>query len=123
MNQLREFAQHSKDFEAMNAKVVGLSVDDQEHSRLVWDKVTGRQFPILMDPDRRVIHEYGLLHAKGHQGEDIAIRTTFLIDKQGRIQWQKSSKDVFQIPKSSDVLEQLTAVQTSAIRWSHGVAH
>jgi peroxiredoxin len=114
MNQLREFAQHSKEFEALNARVVGLSVDDQEHSRTVWDKVTGRQFSILMDPERRVIREYGLLHAKGHDGEDIAIRTTVVIDPQGRMQWQKASKDVFEIPKSSDVLEQLRTIQTSA---------
>jgi len=110
MDQLREFAQHSKDFEALNARVVGVSVDDQEHSRLVWDKVTGRQFPILMDPERRVIREYGLLHAKGYSGEDIAIRTTFVIDPEGRIQWEKASKDVFEIPKSSEVLEQLKKI-------------
>jgi peroxiredoxin len=116
MNQLREFAQHSKEFEALDAKVVGLSVDDQEHSQQVWDKVTGRQFPILMDPERRVIREYGLLHAKGHGDEDIAIRTTFVVDPQGRIQWQKVSKDVFEVPKSSDVLEQLKRIQTSGIR-------
>jgi peroxiredoxin len=110
MDQLREFAQHSKDFEALNARVVGVSVDDQEHSRLVWDKVTGRQFPILMDPERLVIREFGLLHAKGHSGEDIAIRTTFVLDPEGRVEWEKASKDVFEIPKSSEVLEQLKKI-------------
>jgi len=67
-----------------------------------------------MDPERRVIREYGLLHAKGHDGEGIAIRTAVVIDPQGRMQWQKASKNVFEIPKSSDVLEQLRTIQTSA---------
>ena len=113
MNQLREFAQHSKEFEALDAEVVGLSVDDQDQSRRVWDKVTGRNFPILMDPERRTIREYGLLHAKGYRGEDIAIRTTVIVDPQGRMRWQKSSKDVFEVPKSSEVLAQLRAIQGS----------
>jgi len=114
MNQLREFAQHAAEFDKLDAKVVGVSVDDQEHSRLVWDKTAGRRFPILMDPERRVIREYGLLHAKGYAGEDIAIRSTIVVDPQGRIQWEKASKDVFEIPKSSEVLEQVRRIQASA---------
>jgi peroxiredoxin len=113
MNQLREFAQHGKDFEGMDTRVVGVSVDDREHSRMVWDNVTSRQFPILIDSDRRVIHQYGLLHAKGYQGEDIAIRTTIVVDPQGNIQWMKASKDVFEVPKSFEVLAQLKRFQAS----------
>jgi peroxiredoxin len=112
MNQLREFAQHAKEFQALNAKVVGVSVDDQEHSRMVWDKVTGRQFPILMDPERQAIRQYGLLHSKAHDGEDIAIRTTLVVDPEGRIQWEKTSKDVFEVPKSADVLARLRSISS-----------
>ncbi len=111
MHQLREFAQHKADFDALNARLVAISVDDQEHARLVWDKKIDRKFPILSDPGAIVIRQYGLLHVHGKGDEDIAIRTTLLLDEQGRERWRRVSETVPDIPKADDVLQQLRALK------------
>ncbi len=107
MKQLREFARHRKDFDDLSVRVVALSADDQQHAREAWEKVAGRQFPVLSDPNRSVIRNYGLIHAKGNDGEDIAIRTTLFIDEQGTMRWRRVSKNVLDVPKAADVLEQI----------------
>jgi peroxiredoxin len=111
MRQLREFAQHSGEFEQAKAHLVAISVDDQEHAHLVWDKKAGRKFTILSDPGARVIRQYGLLHEHGKGDTDIALRTTFVIDENGRERWRKVSGTVLEIPKAAEVLQQLDEMQ------------
>ena len=107
MRQLREFAQHKAQFDELKVRVVGISTDDQKDAYLVWDKVTGRGFTILSDPALRVIREYGLLHSKGKGDEDIALRTTLLVDEQGRERFRRVSESVMDIPSSSDILRRI----------------
>jgi peroxiredoxin len=111
MSQLREFAQHKSDFDRLNTRLIAISADDQEHARLVWEKKVDRQFPILSDPGAVVIRQYGLLHAKGKGDEDIAIRTTYLLDEQGRERWRHVSESVPEIPKAAEVLQQIQALR------------
>jgi len=107
MRQLREFAQHKSDFDQFNTRVVGISVDDQADAHRVWDKMTNRQFTILSDPGAAVIRQYGLLHAGGKGDEDIAIRTTLLIDEQGRQRWRRVSSAVSDIPGYQEALQHI----------------
>src|SRR2546421_7769396 len=108
MRQLREFAQHSSEFDQLKARLVAISTDDQEHAHLVWDKAAGRTFVILSDPAANVIRQYGLLHANGGKdGTDIAIRTTFVIDADGRERWRRVSNRVTDVPKAQEVLARL----------------
>jgi len=111
MNQLREFAQHAGEFEQAKARLVAISVDDQEHAHLAWDKKADHQFVVLSDPGARVIREYGLLHPQGYNDTDIAIRTTFVIDENGRERWRKVSSTAFEVPKAAEVLQQLREMQ------------
>ena len=111
MRQLREFAQHSGEFEQAKARLVAISVDDQEHAHLGWDKKASHKFVILSDPGARVIRQYGLLHARGKGDTDIALRTTFVIDENGRERWRKVSATVLEIPKAAEVLQQLGEMQ------------
>lgn len=107
MRQLREFAQHAGEFEQANARMVAISVDDQEHAYMAWDKQAGHKFVILSDPDARAIRQYGLLHPHGKGDTDIAIRTTLVIDENGRERWRKVSATIPEIPKAAEVLQQL----------------
>jgi peroxiredoxin len=107
MRQLREFAQHAGEFEQGAARLVAISVDDQEHAHLAWDKQAGKKFIILSDPGARVIRQYGLLHPHGKGDDDIALRTTFVIDENGRERWRKVSATIPEIPKAAEVLQQL----------------
>ncbi len=109
MSELREFAQHKADFNRINTRVVALSVDDVQHAREAWEKAVNRQFPVLSDPGARVIREYGLLHADGHGGQDIALRTTIYIDANGIERFRRVSTSVMDVPKVNEVMEQIEA--------------
>jgi peroxiredoxin len=111
MRQLREFAQHAGEFQQVNTRLVAISADDQEHAHLVWDKKADHRFVILSDPGARVIRQYGLLHAHGKGDTDIAIRTTFVIDENGRERWRKVSGTAFEVPKAAEALQQLREMQ------------
>ena len=111
MGQLREFAQHKADFDRINTKIVALSVDDVAHAREAWEKAAHRQFPVLSDPGAKVIREYGLLHTDGHDGQDIAIRTTIYIDASGREVWRRVSDSVIDVPKVKEVLARIQATK------------
>ncbi len=104
MRQLREFAQHADEFEKLHARLVAISVDDQEHAHLVWDKMAGHKFVVLSDPGAVVVRQYGLLHAHGKGDTDIALRTTFVLDAAGRERWRRVSKTIPDIPKAEDAL-------------------
>jgi peroxiredoxin len=107
MAQLREFARHKKEFDERKVRVVALSVDDLPHARQVWEKVTARSFTILSDPGAKVIRKYGLLHAGGADGKDIAIRTTIFIDEQAIERWRRVSETVPDIPSVNETLQNM----------------
>src|SRR5438270_1722389 len=110
MSQLREFAQHKTDFDKLNAELVGISVDDQPHAHKLYADILHRAFPILSDPDAKVIRKYGLLHEKGYHDQDIAIRTVVAIDANGNEVFRQASKSVMDYPKSDEIL---TALRSS----------
>jgi peroxiredoxin len=109
MSQLREFAQHKDDFDRINTKIVALSVDDVAHAREAWEKAANRQFTVLSDPGAKVIREYGLLHADGHGGQDIALRTTIYIDANGVERFRRVSTSVMDVPKVNEVIGRIRA--------------
>jgi len=109
--QLREFARHKDDFDKLDTRVAAISVDDVEHNHTIWEKPVQKQFPILSDPGAIVIRKYGLLHAAGKGDNDIALRTTLLIDAQGKEQWRRVSETVPDIPKAAEILDRIRAGQ------------
>jgi peroxiredoxin Q/BCP len=69
-------------YEAMNAVIVGVSVDTPDSHKQFCTK-EGLTFRLLADPEHKVVDEYGSL---GHFGTmTIANRNTFLIDPEGKI--------------------------------------
>ena len=110
MKQLREFAQRKSDFDAQDARVVGVSVDDLEHTRKVWNEVAKHDAIILSDPGAKVIREYGLLHPKGYKGEDIALRATLIIDKDGREVFRQVSSSVPDVRHADQILAELKKI-------------
>jgi peroxiredoxin Q/BCP len=87
-------------YEALNAVIVGVSVDTPDSHKEFCTK-EGLTFRLLADPEHKVVDEYGSL---GHFGSmTIAQRNTFLIDPEGKIVkvWtkvdpQKHSEEVLQ---------------------------
>ena len=111
MKQLREFAQRKPDFDAANAQVVGISIDDDSHNRKVWNDVAQHKVIVLSDPGAKVIREYGLLHPKGHADEDIALRATLIVDANGREVFRRVSSSVPDIRTPDEVLTELKKTQ------------
>jgi peroxiredoxin len=108
---MREFAQHKADFDNLDTELIGISVDDREHAHKVFDEAGHGAFRILSDPGAEVIRQYGLLHSKGHGDEDIAIRATIFIDKNGKEVFRRVSETVPDVPKSAEILNKIRAAE------------
>lgn len=96
----------------------GISVDTHGQSREFVDRIAddgrGRlAFPLLSDPQHRVIDAYGLQdpqYLKSRQ-EGIPYPTVYVIDKTGRIAWARVEKNFRQRPSNSDIRATLDALR------------
>ncbi len=79
----------------------------------MWRKVVNRQFPILSDPGARTIRQFGLLNVGGDDGksEDIAIRTSLLVDEEGRELWRRVSPTAYNIATVEEVLAKVDSAR------------
>ncbi|GAA4272805.1 peroxiredoxin [Aquimarina gracilis] len=81
--ELSGFAERKQEFEALNTKLIGLSIDSI-HSHLAWvnnvREKTGiyLDFPIIADLDMNVAKLYGMLQP--NESETAAVRAVFFID-------------------------------------------
>jgi peroxiredoxin (alkyl hydroperoxide reductase subunit C) len=81
--ELSGFAERKKDFEALNTKLMGLSIDSI-HSHLAWVNNVHEKtdiyfdFPIIADIDMKVAKLYGMLQP--NESETAAVRAVFFID-------------------------------------------
>ncbi|HYW90847.1 MAG TPA: peroxiredoxin [Gammaproteobacteria bacterium] len=81
-------AQLAKEFEARNAKPLGLSTDTvEEHRKWILDvndtQHTTLEFPIVADPDHKVAQLYEMIHPS--ESDTAAVRTVFIIDPKKKI--------------------------------------
>jgi peroxiredoxin len=91
-------------FEAMDAVVLGISVDAQP-AKAAWAQTLGPiSFDLLSDfhPHGAVAQRYGVYRAS----DGISERAIFVVDKQGKIAWAKTY-DIPQQPNNQDVFEAL----------------
>ena len=65
---------------------------------------TGLAFPILADPELGTITTYGLRHVAGHDGNDIALSASVLIDGEGIVRWTSVTSNVVVRPTPETVL-------------------
>jgi len=99
------FQDDLKKYEALNAVVLGVSLDTVDSHR-AWCTKDSFTFKMLADPDHKVVDAYGVMIMK-HGDMSYAMRETFLISPEGKIvkQW-----DVHDIPgHSAEVLATIAA--------------
>ncbi|MCL4167273.1 UNVERIFIED_CONTAM: hypothetical protein GTU68_064490, partial [Idotea baltica] len=85
------------DLTAAGIAVIGVSPDDNtSHEKFATKHELS--FPLIADPDRKIIEKYGVWGEKQNYGKTYMglQRTTFLIDEAGKIQ------HVFKRPKTND---------------------
>jgi thioredoxin-dependent peroxiredoxin len=91
-----QFNDNLAHFQAAGVPVIGISRDDaQSHQR--FRNKYGLQFPLLTDADHQVMDAYGAWGEKTRYGQTSigVLRTTFLVDEQGRIEraWHNVKAD------------------------------
>jgi len=83
-SEILQFNQYLEKFKEKNCEIIGVSVDSQ-FSHLAWKNtpvneggIGNIQYPLVADLDKKIAASYGVLLEEG-----IALRGTFLIDKEG----------------------------------------
>lgn len=87
-----EFTVNKDDFEGMGAIILGISPDSQSsHVKFIEKNELGIR--LLSDPDKEVLKKFGVWQLKKMYGKEYmgVVRSTFLIDPQGKIAhiWRK----------------------------------
>lgn len=87
-----DFRDAYEDFSALNAVILGISMDDASRHKRFIEK-HGLPFSLLVDSDHTVCEAYGVWVLKKNFGKEYMgiERTTFLIDEKGVIkqEWRK----------------------------------
>jgi peroxiredoxin len=85
-------------------KVLAVSADPPEDSVKMKQELD-LGFPLLSDPDERVVKQYGLVHEKGYGGKtDIARPADLLLDDQGVIRWARFTDNIRVRPHPEEIL-------------------
>jgi peroxiredoxin Q/BCP len=94
------------EFKKKNAVVLGISKDTIESHKKFSDKYK-LNFPILSDPEKKVIQSYGSWGEKKFLGKSFmgTIRNTFLIDPKGNI--YKEFKKVNPLSHPQEILREI----------------
>jgi peroxiredoxin len=82
---LAEHAARFAELRALGLAAAALSVDTPERSRAVAVEL-GLPFPLLCDPERRVVAAYGVFN-RGEKG-GIAYPATFVLDRERRVRFR-----------------------------------
>lgn len=90
------FTNAKKDFEKANTQVLGVSADSIEKQDKFCNKFSVT-FPLLCDPEKKMLTEYGAYGEKMMYGKTVMgiIRSTVLVDEKGNIAklWPRVSVD------------------------------
>lgn len=82
------------EFDRRGVRVVAVSVDSVEVNRWLCEKA-GLTFPLLSDPEEKVLRPYDVRHIRGGpKGVDIARPAEFLIDRTGTVRWVNLTEDI-----------------------------
>ena len=89
-----DFTAARKEFESLNAVVIGVSPDScQSHQKFILKYDLG--IILLSDTERKVLGDYGVWQKKKQYGKEYmgVVRSTFLIDPKGTVarSWRKVS--------------------------------
>ncbi len=116
--ELHAFQDKLADFRKLNTEVIGCSVDSQfsHHAWLRTPKnkggIEGVQYPLLADVTKSIARDYDVLLPN----EGVALRGTFLIDKNGIVRQQT----INDLPLGRNVDEFLRLVEALRFHEEHG---
>ena len=104
---MRGFQHRLSEFDARGIRVVGISVDPPEANKRHSQKL-GYTFPLLSDPDAKIIRRYDVLHpGAGPKGADVARPAEFLLDSDGIVRWVNLTDNIAVRARPEQVLDAL----------------
>lgn len=100
------FRDSSREFTGKGVEIVGISKDSVASHKKFAEKYR-LNFPLLADPEHKVIEAYGAWGKKKFMGREFfgTLRSTFLINSEGEI--VKEYKSVNPLTHTSQILEDL----------------
>ena len=102
---MRSFQQRLPEFEARGIRVVGISVDPPDTNQRHSQKLR-YTFPLLSDPNAKIIRRYDVLHPRaGPKGADIARPAEFLLDSDGIVRWVNLTDNIAVRARPEQMLE------------------
>ncbi len=117
-SEILAFDNRVEKFKERGAKVIGVSVDS-EYSHLAWRNTDIKKggvgklgFPLVADMRKSIARDYGVLI----EDDGIALRGTFLIDKEGIVRHQV----VNDLPLGRDIDDALRMVDALKFHEEHG---
>lgn len=93
-------------------EILAVSVDPHDKARIMLDKIRkeqGDEFPLLSDPDHRVIDRYGLLNTEARR--PIPHPATLIIDRKGIVRWKFIEVDYKIRPSNDDLLREIGKIE------------
>lgn len=92
-SELRDVQSELSRLRERDVVVLAISVDPIETCRRVTEEL-GLDFPVLSDPEGRVVAAYGVLHrGGGPNGGDLARPAAFFVARDGRIAWSAMTRN------------------------------
>ena len=111
------FSKKAAEFSAKGAQVIGVSVDSQ-FSHFAWRNTDPKEggigqvtYPLVADISKTIARDYGILF-----DEAVALRGTFLIDKEGVVR----NSVINDLPLGRSIDEALRMVDALAFHEEHG---
>jgi peroxiredoxin len=97
------------DFHAAGTEILAISVDPVEvNKKLATDLKLN--YPVLSDPDLKVIDAYGVRHPGGGYGKDIARSATFVLDRNGVVRGRDLTENYRIRVRPERILDQLAQI-------------
>lgn len=101
-----------------NAKVYAISVDPPDVSRSFAEKIASDgkgkvNFPLLFDPDHKIIDAYGL-RDPAYEGQNIygiPKAAVYVIDKNSKVAWAKIESNYRERPTNQEIRAALDALK------------
>jgi peroxiredoxin (alkyl hydroperoxide reductase subunit C) len=115
--ELHAFQEKLSEFKSKNTEVLAVSVDSL-HAHHAWLRtpkddggIQGVTYPVVSDIHKSIARDYDVLHEDG-----VALRATFLIDRQGTVRHQT----VNDLPLGRNIDEYLRLIDAVTFNEKHG---
>jgi peroxiredoxin len=108
--QLAELKTDYPIFTVLHTTIAAISVDELEDSA-DFNRQWNFPFPLLSDPQLKVIDAYGARHVGGHGIHDIARPTIVIIDPNRKVRFKYIGKNAADSPTDNEILYSIQQIQ------------